>query len=935
MPGVKCPKCGRDVPEGSRFCLNCGAVLSGNSDETILETGARRIDAGETLLDPNATTPISGVRTARTPTPTPVSDSQRQRRQVDSSSQSAMHSSWSGGGRFVAGTVLAGRYRIVARLGRGGMGEVFRAEDLTLEQEVALKFLPAEIASDPAALERFHGEVRVARQVSHPNVCRVFDIGMADGTPFITMEYVDGEDLSTLIRRVGRFSQDKGLEIARQICAGLAAAHEQGMLHRDLKPANILLDGRGRIRIADFGLASVAGQVKSGEISSGTPAYMAPEQLAGQEVTVKSDIYALGLVLYEIFTGKRAFDAATVAELQRTRETSAPASPTTLVRDLDPIIERVIFRCLERDPAMRPNSALQVAAALPGGDPLAAALAAGETPSPEMVAAAGSTEGWKPLYIVGCLAIILIGMVIEFALVGKSRLYGATDMPKPPDVLEARAQELLHNFGYTERVAAMASGFDADGTFLDWVDRKDRSQDKWHHVENGTVYWYRTSQQDFNPRQILSSYSIGHVSSSDPPHEDPGMVMIELNPEGQLTDLRAVTQRRPIPADLQKKPDWSSLLVAAGFDPAKCTPTTPSVNPYSYADAIAAWTTDAPDRPGTKLEIDAAAYAGRPVYFAERGPWSPTPDVPARDQRNDMQILFALIVLGAVTISGVFFAWQNLKNQRGDREGAFKLAVFIFAVDLLAWVIGTTHVAGQWEAYNLTLELAWASLSALFMWMMYIALEPFVRRRMPKLLITWSRLLSGQWNDPMVGRDILAGAALAMFTQAIGHLNIPFNAWRHWAPPGLDAGATTYLIGGPVVFAQLVSQVNSALFNGLAILFLYVIFEWIFRKRWLAMAAFIGFWGLKGGFVGGTPFDAFLNAIGLIIFVRVLLDFGVLAIAVQVFVSNLIEAPITIHGTWYSWIGWLAVGVIAALLVFGAKTALAGQSLVSGAFAED
>jgi serine/threonine protein kinase len=919
VPGVKCPNCRKDVPEGSRFCLNCGGVLSEASNATI--------------LDPGATTPIS-ARTPRTPTPTPMSGSQ-QRRQVESSSQSSLNSSWSGGGRFVAGTVLAGRYRIVARLGRGGMGEVFRAEDLTLEQEVALKFLPPEIASDPAALERFHGEVRVARQVSHPNVCRVFDIGMADTAPFITMEYVDGEDLSTLIRRVGRFAPDKGLEISRQICAGLAAAHEQGLLHRDLKPANILLDGRGRVRIADFGLASIAGKVQASEISSGTPAYMAPEQLAGKEVTVKSDIYALGLVLYEIFTGKRAYEAATLAELQKTRETSAPASPTTLVRDLDPIIERVIFRCLERDPAKRPSSALQVAAALPGGDPLAAALAAGETPSPEMVAGAGTTEGWNPLYVAGCIAVVVIGMIIEFALVGQTRLHGVTDMPKSPDVLEARAQELLQSFGYTEKPAATAAGFDVDTQFLQWIDHNGGMPDRWHHVEDGTFYWYRTSRQDFNPRQIFSNYAIGHVSSSDPPHEDPGMVMIKVNPLGQLIDLRAVTQRIPVSPEMQKKPDWNALLVAAGFDPAKCASAAPTVTPPTYADAVAAWTADSLQVPGTKLQIEAATYAGRPVYFAEHGPWTPKPGVSFADRQQKIQIVFALIVIVPVTVIGALVAWRNLKKDRGDRTGAFKLAGFVFVAELVTWVIGTTHILGQWEAYNLTLELAWASLAALFMWMMYMALEPFVRRRMPTLLISWSRLMSGQWNDAMVGRDILAGAALALFTQAIGHLNIPFNAWRHWASPGVDAGATPMLIGGTVVFSQLVSLVNSALFNGLAILFLYVMFEWIFRNRFVAMAAFIGFWGLRGGFLGGTPFDAFLNAVGLIVFVKVLLQFGVLAIAVQVFVSNLIEAPITTHGAWYAWIGWLSVAVLAALLIFGAKAALAGQPLIKTAFADD
>ena len=145
----------------------------------------------------------------------------------------------------------------------------------------------------------------------------------------------------------GPLPQDKGVEIARDLC-GLAAAHEQGLLHRDLKPANILLDGRGRVRIADFGLASIAGEVRDGEIRAGTPAYMAPEQLAGREVTIKSDIYALGLVLYEIFTGKRAYDAPSAAESIRLRESSAPISPISVVKELDPLIERVILRCLER-----------------------------------------------------------------------------------------------------------------------------------------------------------------------------------------------------------------------------------------------------------------------------------------------------------------------------------------------------------------------------------------------------------------------------------------------------------------------------------------------------------------------------------------------------------------------------------------------------------
>jgi serine/threonine-protein kinase len=214
--------------------------------------------------------------------------------------------------------VLAGRYRIIGLIGRGGMGEVYRADDLKLGQPVALKFLPPKLAEDPVRRERFFAEARIARQLSHPNICRVYDIGEIDGRHFLSMEYIDGEDLASLLKRIGYLSNEKALDIARQLAAGLAAAHERGVLHRDLKPANIMLDGHGRVRITDFGLAIV--QEDEGRAAAeiaGTPAYMAPEQLAGKGATVRSDMYSLGLVLYEIYTGKKAFTAANLAELRQ------------------------------------------------------------------------------------------------------------------------------------------------------------------------------------------------------------------------------------------------------------------------------------------------------------------------------------------------------------------------------------------------------------------------------------------------------------------------------------------------------------------------------------------------------------------------------------------------------------------------------------------
>src|SRR5271154_4342308 len=212
------------------------------------------------------------------------------------------------------------------------MGEVYRATDLRLSQQVALKFLPESTAADADTLARFNNEVRIARQVSHPNVCRVYDIGEVDGQPYISMEYVDGENLSALLRRIGRLPNDTAVEMARKLCAGLAAAHEKGVLHRDLKPSNVMLDSRGQILLTDFGLAGLADQISGAEVRNGTPAYMAPEQLAGKEVTARSDIYSLGLVFYEIFTGKRPFEANSLAELIQVQTKATPISLTTIVK---------------------------------------------------------------------------------------------------------------------------------------------------------------------------------------------------------------------------------------------------------------------------------------------------------------------------------------------------------------------------------------------------------------------------------------------------------------------------------------------------------------------------------------------------------------------------------------------------------------------------
>jgi serine/threonine-protein kinase len=451
----------------------------------------------------------------------------------------------------------------------------------------------------------------------------VYDIGVIEGQHFLSMEYVDGEDLASLLRRIGRLPADKALEFARRICAGLAAAHERGVLHRDLKPANIMIDGRGQVRITDFRLAALAGDVHSGDIRSGTPAYMSPEQKAGKDVTMRSDIYALGLVLHEMFTGRRPGDSQ--------------ATPTTLVKDLDPTIERVILRCLDADPRNRPSSALNVAMALPGGDPIAAALAAGETPSPEMVAASGEKEGLQPRTAIACFVGVVLMLVALVLLSSKTTLLGRAPLPLPPDALADRARVMLKQFGYTEEPVDEAYGFWPGplASYQTYVGRYDFDH-RWERLASHqpalTVFWYRQHQDYLGPSTFVwnmwGNFLGSLVTPDDPPLTSRGMVTIFLDANGRLVFFGAVPSRAlivsPAGRALAGQPmDWSGLLKAAGLDEARLLREPPSpgafvpVNSHlrmlwkgSYGEA----------RPDT-ITVRAAALEGRPVFFRIGGPW--------------------------------------------------------------------------------------------------------------------------------------------------------------------------------------------------------------------------------------------------------------------------------------------------------------------------
>jgi len=304
----KCPKCNTDNSDTLKFCGECGTQLPSSED-------------------------INVTKTIETPKE-----------------------------ELTRGTTFANRYEIIEELGKGGMGKVYRVEDKKIKQEIALKLIKPEIASDKKTIERFKNELTTARKIAHRNVCRMFDLGEEKEQHFITMEYVRGGDLKRLIRRTKRLDTGTAISIVKQICEGLSEAHELGIVHRDLKPNNIMIDDNGNARIMDFGIArSIRGKGITGSgIMIGTPEYMSPEQVEAKDIDQRSDIYSLGIIMYEMLTGRCPFEADTPFAIGVKQKSEIPKSPKEYNPQISDDLNRVILKCLEKDKENRYQSANEV-----------------------------------------------------------------------------------------------------------------------------------------------------------------------------------------------------------------------------------------------------------------------------------------------------------------------------------------------------------------------------------------------------------------------------------------------------------------------------------------------------------------------------------------------------------------------------------------------
>jgi hypothetical protein len=851
--------------------------------------------------------------------------------------------------RFTPGTLLAGRYRIVAPLGKGGMGEVYRADDIRLGQPVALKFLPAALAADPGRLERLVDEVRIGRQISHPNVCRLHDIGETDGHHFVVMEYVDGEDLASLLRRIGRMPGDKAVEIARGLCAGLAAAHDKGIIHRDLKPANVMIDGRGHARIADFGLAALADGVSTADMS-GTPHYMAPEQLTGGGASLRSDVFALGLVLHEMLTGKRVFEAKSMGELRALHAGTRPRSLSLSATDVDPGFDRVIQRCLQKDPGERPASAREVLLSLPGGDPLQAAILAGETPSPEMVAAAGKVGELSPVHAFLALFAGLLVLWAVIALAGRVALFRQVPLAKPPEVLVERAREILSRTGQPDTAVDSAFAFFFDREQLDWLEKAGPAPRR----EVGALrpgvfrFYYRQS-----PEKIIASGwvnnvpwagppDLGRVTREEPSLKAPGAARLVVDSEGRLTSLVIVPPRFEAGSPPWPDPDWPALLAAAGLDASLLRSSTPLWTAPVDSDAKHAWDGSYPSQPDLTMHIEAASFHGRPTYFEVQGPWA-RPPAPPSSRPADPGLAVALAVMFFTTIpvlgGGIALARRNIRLGRGDRRGAFRISVLTFATLSLAQAVRSDHTSDALAEYGLVLAIvSQACYAALVTWTVYLALEPAVRRRWPHLLVSWTRLLQGRVTDPLVARDVLFGIVIGGIVTLNQFLSAEMPAW-FGRPGSLNSNSVLFALSSPrhVAYYLVMGPCLGIVYSMSALLILYLAHA-LLRRFWLAQLFVFGFMFAPAFATITDPWiDLSVSAVFGALVVLTLTRLGLLASAVSLFAFMLtLRSPMTLdYSVWYFGRSSLVLGFLVVLLVSSAYLSLGGKPLFGKALLDD
>jgi serine/threonine-protein kinase len=610
---------------------------------------------------------------------------------------------------------------------------------------------------------------------------------------------------------------------------------------------------------------------------------------------------------------------------------SSPRTPSSLVAGVDPAVERVILRCLERDPARRPQSAYAVFGALPGGDPLAAAVAAGETPSPELVANAGVEGSMRPLYAgLTALAAVLI-------LVGLSALQSPAfkGLGKPPGILSVRAEEAL-----TRLTGHPAPKYSSDGMRYEPTARDSASRSAFKELrgspvsEPGKQYWRRWSPSAF----VTENLHVARATLQDPPQAYPGSGTVLLDMEGRLLALEALPLATA-DTSASRGVNWTALLEAAGRDPVRVvgvpTPTAFAAN----ADTTAAWRVSGPAPETTLVAAAIRGHIVRFETFAGRkalGQLAVIANDSAPHVQDWIQVLFLIFI---PTIGSVLLARRNLRAKRGDIRGAVTVGIAIVILYLLDHLF-SAHL-GEVGLFAIIVEgtagapMGHALIHGVTMLLAYLAIEPYIRRLWPSVLVSWARLVAGRLKDPIIGRDVLVGAAAgaALSLVAVGAQSAERALGFQVAPPRLTSELLESMTSPSSVMAQVCLSLALAFTRATLFFTILLIFRFVLRNNTLAATATVLLFALAlvdySSKALWMDVVIFLLAWGAV--VMVVLRFGYVAAIVIIAVSNLADslAWTLDFSSWVAPQTMFAWGIMAVLLGYGFLTAVGGKSLFS------
>jgi serine/threonine-protein kinase len=546
----------------------------------------------------------------------------------------------------------------------------------------------------------------------------------------------------------------------------------------------------------------------------------------------------------------------------------------------------------------------------------------------------------RPAVAAALLAAALASLALIFMLSGAVQLTRLVPLNKPPEVLAERARVCLRAAGLTAAPADAAYGFEVDMEYYRYVFEHDQSMTRWERLRSGQPallqFWYRQSPRPLEPQ------SGAEVTPYDPPPQlYTGMADVRLDTEGRLAELQVAPPELEEPGDAASaEPDWSPLFAEAGLDIRQFRPVESRWVPPSYADRRAAWEGVFPLQTETPVRVEAASYRGRPVQFMLVAPWrKPYRMEPyLTDPALKRTLMFIFAVFVTLLLVGAWLARRNFRMGRGDRKGASKLALFVFSSNLLAELVGANHVPTfQGEVWILFMVVTQALFYAVMLWMLYIALEPYVRRRSPHRLISWTRLLAGEWRDPLVGRDVLIGVLLGVWMRLFGWLAEVTARWIA-IPPDLDMIKPETLLGVRGIAPWFLGREPAvSLLHGLGFVFLLFLMSLLLKGErrtlvgawFLVMAAML----LQGGHPYGLLFSATLGALYIFVAGR----FGLLAITAAQFVYFMIDFyPYTTDPrAAYAGVTLFAASVVVALAAYGFRVSLAGGSLFRGSLLED